>query len=132
MNIILATDAVTPPLTGIGRYTWELGTRLPALVAPDTLRFISRGRWVDTLATQLTQAPARAAFRRSVLRSRLAAMAYALGRTLFFAYFPLVETRYIMPVTPWLEVALALGLMVRFRPQWVARLTLLRPPCRDS
>ena len=29
MNIILATDAVTPPLTGIGRYTWELGTRLP-------------------------------------------------------------------------------------------------------
>ena len=61
-----------------------------------------------------------------------AAMAYALGRTLFFAYFPLVETRYIMPVTPWLEVALALGLMVRFRPQWVARLTLLRPPCRDS
>ena len=78
MNIILATDAVTPPLTGIGRYTWELGTRLPALVAPDTLRFISRGRWVDTLATQLTPAPARAAIRRSVLRSRLAAMAYAL------------------------------------------------------
>lgn len=78
MNIILATDAVTPPLTGIGRYTWELGTRLPALVAPDTLRFISRGRWIDTLATQLTPAQASAAIRRSVLSSRLAAMAYAL------------------------------------------------------
>ena len=60
------------------------------------------------------------------------AASYLVGRTLFFAYFPLVETRYIMPVTPWLEVAIVLGLMVRFRPQWAARLTLLRPPCRDS
>jgi hypothetical protein len=60
------------------------------------------------------------------------AASYLVGRTLFFAYFPLVETRYIMPVTPWLEVVIALGLMVRFRPQWATGLTLLRPPCRDS
>lgn len=47
------------------------------------------------------------------------AAAYGAIRTLFFAYFPLIETRYIMPITPWLEVAVALGLLVRFWPQLV-------------
>lgn len=40
---------------------------------------------------------------------------YAVARTVFFAWFPLVETRYIMPAIPWLEVAVVLGLM---RARW--------------
>lgn len=60
------------------------------------------------------------------------AASYLVGRTLFFAYFPLVETRYIMPVTPWLEVAVALGLLVRFWPHRVPGLLAVRLPSRDS
>ena len=30
MDVILAVDAVVPPLTGIGRYAYELSQRLPA------------------------------------------------------------------------------------------------------
>ncbi|QND93826.1 hypothetical protein SY91_01207 [Burkholderia cenocepacia] len=26
MNVVLAVDAIRPPLTGIGRYAWELAT----------------------------------------------------------------------------------------------------------
>lgn len=77
MNIILATDAITPPLTGIGRYTWELATRVPELAAPDQVLYISRGRWVGKLTDLQQPAPLRAALRRSVLRSKLAAVAHA-------------------------------------------------------
>lgn len=78
MNLIIATDAITPPLTGIGRYTWELATRVPLLAAPDQVHYISRGRWVSNLPDLLQPAPLRAALRRSVLRSKLAAVAHSI------------------------------------------------------
>ena len=52
MNLVLAVDAINPSLTGIGRYTWELATRLPTLLAPeDHLHYIARHRWVNDLSS---------------------------------------------------------------------------------
>jgi alpha-1,3-rhamnosyl/mannosyltransferase len=79
MNLVLAVDAINPSLTGIGRYTWELATRLPALLAPeDHLHYIARHRWVNDLSALRAAAPVRQAVRRSLVRSQLAAAAYAV------------------------------------------------------
>ena len=44
MKLVLSVDALTPQLTGIGRYTWELASRLPARV--DAIRYLRNGQWV--------------------------------------------------------------------------------------
>lgn len=47
MNVVLSIESVRPLLTGIGRYTWELATRLPLQQEISSLRFISDGLWCD-------------------------------------------------------------------------------------
>lgn len=49
MKVILSVDAVRFPLTGIGRYTWELARNLPLIDSPPTLRLFSGGRFIDRL-----------------------------------------------------------------------------------
>ncbi|MFZ5483238.1 MAG: glycosyltransferase family 4 protein [Pseudomonadota bacterium] len=53
MKLVYAVDAIFPPLTGIGRYAWELGTRLRVVEEIEDIRFISMGRWVDDLDSLL-------------------------------------------------------------------------------
>ena len=45
MNLILAIEAIQPPLAGIGRYAWELATRLPQHADIDSVRFMADGHW---------------------------------------------------------------------------------------
>lgn len=45
MKLILATDAIFPPLTGIGRYASELASRLPLHPAIDEVRYFGMWRW---------------------------------------------------------------------------------------
>jgi alpha-1,3-rhamnosyl/mannosyltransferase len=45
MDVILAVDAITPPLTGIGRYAYELARRLPGHPGIEKVRYFSLGRW---------------------------------------------------------------------------------------
>lgn len=52
MKVIFAVDAIFPPLTGVGRYTWELGRRLETCPEIVDVRFFSMGRWVRCLADQ--------------------------------------------------------------------------------
>ena len=54
MRVVLSVDALTPVLTGIGRYTWELATGLPNLLGADKVRYLYQGRWVQDPAL-LTQ-----------------------------------------------------------------------------
>ena len=54
MRVVLSVDALTPVLTGIGRYTWELTTGLPNLLGADKVRYFHQGRWVQAPAL-LTQ-----------------------------------------------------------------------------
>ncbi|MET4575240.1 glycosyltransferase family 4 protein [Ottowia thiooxydans] len=53
LNLVVASDALTPPLTGIGRYAFELVKRLQARPDIDELRFYSFGRWVEDPIDQL-------------------------------------------------------------------------------
>lgn len=57
MRVVLSVDALTPVLTGIGRYTWELTTGLPNLLGADKVRYFHQGRWVQdpALLTQTVQ-----------------------------------------------------------------------------
>lgn len=45
MNIVLSIEAINPPLAGIGRYAWELATRLPVQANIDSVRYLSDGFW---------------------------------------------------------------------------------------
>ncbi|MEH6590852.1 MAG: glycosyltransferase family 1 protein [Halioglobus sp.] len=45
VNLILETDSVIHPLTGIGRYTYELATRFHQMSAIDDLKLFNRGQW---------------------------------------------------------------------------------------
>ena len=50
MRVVLTVDALTPVLTGIGRYTWELAKGLPNLLGKDKVRYFHigyRDRWVQ-------------------------------------------------------------------------------------
>lgn len=48
MKLVLAVDAIAPPLTGIGRYTWELMRRYKVLPRQTVdVRFFSAGRWIE-------------------------------------------------------------------------------------
>lgn len=46
MRLIVSVDALRPPLTGIGRYTWELVVRLQKTPRLTQLRFYRAGNWV--------------------------------------------------------------------------------------
>ena len=48
MKVILATDAIVAPLTGIGRYAFELAQRLPTHALIEQARFFWFGRWLDS------------------------------------------------------------------------------------
>jgi glycosyltransferase involved in cell wall biosynthesis len=47
LNIVLAIEAINPPLTGVGRYAWELATRLPLHAEVESVRYLSDGLWRD-------------------------------------------------------------------------------------
>ena len=53
MNLILSVDALSPSLTGIGRYTWELAQRLPTHSRLQDVQFYRNGSWVDEPARLL-------------------------------------------------------------------------------
>ena len=45
MNVVLSIEAIHPPLAGIGRYAWELATRLPLQQEIESVRYLSDGQW---------------------------------------------------------------------------------------
>lgn len=76
MKIILAVNAIKPPLTGIGRYTLELANRISDMQEVDKVRFFFEGRWVNNISPLLNQSPSKLAVRQRLLRSPLAVAAY--------------------------------------------------------
>ncbi len=78
MKIVIAVNAIKPPLTGIGRYTWELANRIPGILGLDAVRFFSEGRWVNDVRALLDQSPAKLVVRQRLLRSSAAVEVYRL------------------------------------------------------
>lgn len=86
LDIIIAADALRPPLTGIGRYTYELSRRLAQHRDVARLRYFSMGRWLDNPLDALDRssagedgsAPLQASRGRTTMRDRLAASPLAV------------------------------------------------------
>ena len=53
MKLILSVEALSPNLTGIGRYAWELAQRLPMHPRLQGVQFYRNGSWVDEPARLL-------------------------------------------------------------------------------
>lgn len=53
MKAILSVDALSPALSGIGRYTWELAQRLPQAQGIEQVRYFRAGHWVSDPASLL-------------------------------------------------------------------------------
>lgn len=49
----MSVEALAPQLSGIGRYTWELASRLPAHADVESTKFYRNGGWVQDATTLL-------------------------------------------------------------------------------
>ena len=76
MNVILTVDPIHPPLTGIGRYTYELAAGLENSPRIKKLRFFRHGQWVDQFDDLLKPGLSTSSFRTILSRSPLAVWAY--------------------------------------------------------
>lgn len=57
LKAILSVEALEPQLSGIGRYTWELASRLGRDMGVDALRFYRNGQWIADPAALLRPPP---------------------------------------------------------------------------
>lgn len=58
LKLILAVDAIVPPLTGIGRYTWELARYYATSDSGlEAVRYFFAGHWIDDPKTLLSRRP---------------------------------------------------------------------------
>lgn len=76
MKIILAVDAIKPPLTGIGRYTRELANRIPSVPGVEVVRFFSGKRLLNNIVAPPEPSPVRLAAKQQLVRSQLAHVAF--------------------------------------------------------
>jgi Glycosyltransferase len=87
LDLILLVDSLHPPLTGIGRYTYELTRRLQGCDEITLMRYFSMGRWIQDPLSELTvklrnSANTRGAndtvsFRSRMARNRMIVRAYS-------------------------------------------------------
>jgi alpha-1,3-rhamnosyl/mannosyltransferase len=79
VNVILSIDAVKYPLTGIGRYAYELANHLRKIKEIDSLRFFRGSRFCDNLIVEEGLQPSSKIGLRMFLRkSRAAVSLYSL------------------------------------------------------
>ena len=55
LKLVFSVDAIFPPLTGIGRYAWELASRFVHHPDIESIKFCSNGHWVLDPALLLDQ-----------------------------------------------------------------------------
>lgn len=80
IDLILGADSIGAPLTGIGRYAFELARALPHHPGIERVRYFSLGRWVGWQSLQSadsTSAPQRS-LRSTLASNRAAVHAYRL------------------------------------------------------
>ena len=80
MRVILAVDSIHRPLTGIGRYAWQLCQGLKESPEISSLEYVSHGRWVEDPAGLLEPGPVSTAqsARKLLAGSRIATTAYTM------------------------------------------------------
>jgi glycosyltransferase involved in cell wall biosynthesis len=86
MKVVLNVDAITAPLTGIGRYALELARGLAVHPRVDALRLYSAYQWVDDPGHALSANRAIASVRRHVPFKSVALEAYTRLRSGLFRW----------------------------------------------
>jgi alpha-1,3-rhamnosyl/mannosyltransferase len=76
MKLVLSIDPVRFPLTGIGRYAYELAKGLARSPEIETLRFLREARLVDALPEPSATPPVHFSLRQRLLKNRMAVAAY--------------------------------------------------------
>lgn len=76
MKVILSVDPVKYPLTGIGRYTYELAKGLSESSNVEALRFLRGATLLDSVPEPSAEPDPRFSLRQRLLKSRLAVAAY--------------------------------------------------------
>lgn len=133
MKLVFAVDAIFPPLTGIGRYAWELATRLPHYREIEAVKFHALDRWVADPATLLAPAAAGAGFsggravaglRRWLSQKKLGIRAYSLLTPAWKRWqlrdcsgFIYHSPNFFLPPTPGPAVATVLDLSIYRYPE---------------
>jgi len=84
VNVILNVDAITRPLTGIGRYALRLARGVQAHAAIENLRYFSAYKWISDPEKALHENRGIAAIRRYVPAKSLAMRAYFAMRQRIF------------------------------------------------
>ncbi len=135
MKIILAVDPIRRPLTGIGKYTWELASKLRKIEQIDDIKYIAHGQWrnFDTLeksiAAQYDAGTNKISFttllRRNVFRSPLVRWSYdqvasALAQAKFKASdgYLIHGPNYIVPKSSLPSVITIHDLSTFINPSW--------------
>jgi len=77
MKVILAVDSIFPPLTGIGRYAFELATGVENSSQISELRFFRHGQWAGKVNSLLQQSAQVSSIRTTLASSRLAVWMYS-------------------------------------------------------
>lgn len=77
MKLILSVDAVRFPLTGIGRYVYELARGLQVSDYPDSLKFLAGARFLSGLPAPNDSSVRSDGFKRLLQQSRLAIEIYS-------------------------------------------------------
>lgn len=90
MKVILSVEPVRYPLTGIGRYTYELALRLGQAPEIDQLRYFSGTRMLLELPSPSSQSDSSYSLRRVIQQSSLAIEAYRL-------LMPLLKAKSLRP-----------------------------------
>lgn len=78
MKVILSIDPVKFPLTGIGRYTYELARQLMQLDEVENLKLFSGYNFADELPKLTSTAPISLAVRHRLLKSRMSVALFRL------------------------------------------------------
>lgn len=60
IDLVFGADALAPPLTGIGRYSFELAQRLEQDPSIASVRYFSLGHWLDAPLQAVQQASGQA------------------------------------------------------------------------
>ena len=80
MKVILSVDPIKYPLTGIGRYTYELACQLAVDTEVSSLKFLRGTRLIDSIPDVVSnEAAASSGLRRKLLKSQLAVSLYQLA-----------------------------------------------------
>ncbi|MFT0138723.1 glycosyltransferase family 4 protein [Alcanivoracaceae bacterium MT1] len=112
MKLILSVEPIRFPLTGIGRYAYELAKGMLAVNTFDEFRLFSGVRFISDLPEPVDQSPASHDFRRLAQKSRLVTSLYGVLMPLIrkralsgFDAFIYHSTNFFLPPFPGRKVA---------------------------